>query len=103
MDVMEYIKANFGQSLNNKSLAAIFSYHPYYLGDLFRKHLGKTLHAYIDEVRLNHASELLLLTEKSIYEIAAACGYKNAEHFTRRFRGSYGMAPTEWRNRRRLV
>lgn len=103
VDAMLYIKANFKESLNNQSIAAAFNYHPYYLGVLFRKHLGKTLHAYIDEVRLNHAMELLGLTDENICEISSACGFKTSEHFTRRFRHFFGMTPTEWRNRRRLV
>ena len=102
-DTISYIHANFKESLNNQSIAAALNYHPYYLGNLFRKHLGKALHEYIDEVRLDHAAELLMLSDENIYEIASACGYKTAEHFARRFKLRFGVSPGQWRNRRRLI
>ena len=100
LDATAYIKAHFKESLTNVSIAASLKYHPYYLGALFREHLGKTLREYIDEVRLTHSAELLALTDLSIYETALSCGYKTAEHFTRRFKLRYGITPTEWRKRR---
>lgn len=100
LDATAYIKANFKESLTNVSVAEAIKYHPYYLGTLFRKHLGKTLREYIDDVRQAHAAELLALTNFNIYEVAISCGYKTAEHFTRRFKIRYGMTPTEWRKRR---
>ena len=102
-DAVAYIKANFKDPLTNISVAKALKYHPYYLGALFREHIGKTPREYIDEVRLSHAAELLALTDEGIYEISASCGYKTAEHFTRRFKIRYGITPTEWRKRRRLV
>lgn len=100
LDATAYIKANFKESLTNVSVAEAIKYHPYYLGTLFRKHLGKTLREYIDDVRQAHAAELLALTNFNIYEVAISCGYKTAEHFTRRFKLHYGITPTEWRKRR---
>lgn len=103
LEAMAYIRENFKEPITNVSIAASLKYHPYYLGALFRRHLGKTPREYVDEVRLAHATELLALTDSGIYEIAAACGYKTAEHFTRRFKLRYGTSPTEWRKRRRLI
>ena len=100
---MAYIKANFKEPLSNGAVSRALKYHPYYLGALFRTHLGKTPREYIDEVRLAHAAELLALTDGGISEISAECGYKTPEHFTRRFKLHYGQTPTEWRKRRRLI
>lgn len=100
LEATAYIRANFKEPLTNGSIANTLKYHPYYLGSLFREHLGKTPREYIEEVRQAHAAELLALTDFSIYEIAMCCGYKTAEHFTRRFKLHYGTTPTEWRKRR---
>ena len=102
-EAMAYIRNNFSEALTNERIAESVKYHPYYIGALFREHLGKTPHEYVDEIRLRHAEQLLLLSDGSIYEISSQCGYKTPEHFTRRFKLRYGMTPTAWRKRHRLI
>ena len=102
-EAVAYIRENFAQPLTNISIAAELKYHPYYLGTLFRRYLSTTPKEYLDTVRLTHATELLSIGDKSIYEIAESCGFKTAEHFTKRFKSRYGVSPTEWRKRRRLI
>ena len=102
-EAMAYIRNNFSEALTNERIAESVKYHPYYIGTLFREHLGKTPHEYVDEIRLRHAEQLLLLSDGNIYEISSQCGYKTPEHFTRRFKLRYGMTPTIWRKRHRLI
>ncbi len=94
-----FIKEHYSEHLTNGAIAAALKYHPYYLGALFRKHLGKTTRDYLDEVRLEKAKDRLSLTDDSIYKISAECGFKTAEHFTKRFKMRYGETPTAWRRR----
>jgi AraC-like DNA-binding protein len=37
----------------------------------------------------------------SIAAVAATCGFRDAGHFSRRFRAAYGRSPREWRDRAR--
>ena len=59
--------------------------------------VGLTPHAYIQEIRLHEARQLL---EKRIYssvkEVSAALGYPNAEYFSRQFRGRFGKLPSQY-------
>ena len=96
-EAKSFIGEHYSEHLTNGTIAAALKYHPYYLGALFRKHLGKTTREYLDEVRLEHAKERLSLTDDSIYKISAECGFKTAEHFTKRFKARYGETPTAWR------
>jgi transcriptional regulator GlxA family with amidase domain len=48
-------------------------------------------------VRMAAAHRLLVDTDTSIGEIGNATGFPNASHFTRRFRASYGVTPSELR------
>ena len=61
---------------------------------------GETLNHYIWSQRLelcrNHLSRPDL-AEKSITEIAFACGFSNAAHFSRSFRARFGQAPRDFR------
>jgi len=52
---------------------------------------------YLESLRINQARRLLMLGRSSIKEIAAACGYANAQYFCRAFRLKCGMTPGRFR------
>jgi AraC-like DNA-binding protein len=61
---------------------------------------GETLSQYIWSQRLERCRRELArpeLAAKSITEIAFACGFSNAAHFSRSFRARYGQPPRAWR------
>ncbi len=98
-----YIKEHYSEPISNQSVAAALGYHPYYLGALFKRHTGKTPKNYIDDIRFARAEELLA-EGSAVYEVAFSCGFKTSEHFSKRFKQRYGVAPLEWKKRRiRLV
>jgi AraC-like DNA-binding protein len=54
------------------------------------------------QTRLNAAIRLLSTTDASITEVAHTCGYADHSAFSRQFRASVGITPTEYRNRAKL-
>ncbi|MEO6846916.1 MAG: helix-turn-helix domain-containing protein, partial [Chthoniobacterales bacterium] len=66
---------------------------------LFREQVGVTPQHYVEEMRLQQASQYLLSSTSSISEIAAQVGYANAFYFTSRFKKKFGQTPTEYRQR----
>ncbi len=60
---------------------------------LFYQHLGISPKRYYLKLRLERAKRLLLQTNLSIAEIAFACGFNTASHFSRCFRTVYGFTP----------
>lgn len=90
---IEYIQAHFANALSVNELASACNLSVSALERRFKKHLGKTPHQYIVEVRLDHARRLLLETEKSIGTIALETGFADHSHFTRAFRKHFGSAP----------
>ncbi len=60
---------------------------------LFARHLGRTPGAHALHLRLARARDLLRQTSLSILEIALACGFASASHFSRVYKGRYGHAP----------
>jgi AraC-like DNA-binding protein len=61
------------------------------------KEEGASLQALKDQVRLAHASELLLRTARPIKQVAAAVGFRNEKSFARAFREWTGTTPGEFR------
>lgn len=68
-----------------------------YLQKLFREELKVSPMAYLRDLRLTKACELLETTFKNISEIGYEVGMPNDSHFTRDFKKKFGLTPTEYR------
>jgi len=64
---------------------------------LLRKHYNKTFLQKKTEARMSAACQLLLETDKNIYEIAEILGYSSSEHFTNAFKHFYGVTPSRYK------
>ncbi len=64
---------------------------------LFQKYLKCVPTRYYLELRLKRARELLLQTSKSIVDVAFACGFVSAPHFSKCYRDMFGSAPRDER------
>jgi AraC-like DNA-binding protein len=95
-----YIAQHLGdEALDAASIANGVRLSVGYLNRLFRDE-GTSLMRYLWRQRLELACELLRTSKDGkvrVEEIAWRCGFTSAAHFSRRFRLSYGMTPTEWR------
>jgi AraC-like DNA-binding protein len=63
----------------------------------FKREVGITFNRYINALRISKARRLLHENNKSMSEIAFACGYTNQYHFTRTFKRFMNMAPRSFR------
>lgn len=61
---------------------------------LFGKYLNCSPKKYYVEMRLERARHLLIQTDKTITEIALACGFESPGHFSRVYRASFGITPS---------
>lgn len=63
----------------------------------FRAATGRTFWAYLTELRLAHAAELLRRGEHSVTGVIFACGFGDVSQFYRLFRARFGQTPKAWR------
>ncbi|MGY8667853.1 GlxA family transcriptional regulator [Bradyrhizobium sp. UFLA05-109] len=74
-----------------------------HLERLFRQHLGCSLGEHYLALRLDRARDLVRQTSLSVLEIAMACGFTSASHFSRTYRARFGQAPRTERLREEPV
>lgn len=70
-----------------------------HLQKLFNTSIGTSPIAYLRELRLEKARELLETTFYRINQICYETGILDNSHFTRDFKKKYGVTPTEYRRR----
>lgn len=72
---------------------------PEHLCKSFRRYLGKTPTAFVNDLRMSHAARQLADTGTDIVEIAASLHFKSLSRFYLLFRERYGLTPVQYRKR----
>lgn len=96
---IELMESNLSEPLDQDTLAGYIGLSRRQLERLFRKHLGKAPAHYYLELRLERAKHLLYQSEMPIVDIALACGFVSASHFSKCYREQYSRSPREERVR----
>ena len=95
---LRYIADHYAHAIALSDLAAACCMNESYFCRRFRACTGRTAVQYVNEYRLTKAKALLLTTEYSVAEIAAATGFDDSSYFTRKFKEQYHISPTAMRN-----
>jgi transcriptional regulator GlxA family with amidase domain len=97
LSVIEVMEKNLEEPLNRIDLARDANLSTRQLERLFRKYLNRSPARYYLELRLDKARLLLLQTNMSIIDVALACGFVSASHFSKCYRDYYGRTPRKER------
>ena len=99
--IISYIRSNYmDPQLDVNTISRRFGLNSSYVSHVFRKSTGIRLIDYIHNVRIEHITQLLTGTEKSISEIAKETGYADPQALSRVFRRYMKISPTEYRRSR---
>lgn len=97
--VMTFIEQNIGNSeVSIGDMAAAAATSRSGLQRKLKQAMGITPQDLMHEARIKHAAQLLRNTDKTISEIAYACGFTDPKYFSRCFKKSIGQSPTEYKN-----
>ena len=94
-EVIEYLEKNFQEELSTASLCAHFGYTAAHFCRKFKEKTGLTPMSYLKIRRMEEAYKLLKKGHYNISEIAAHCGYTDANYFTRCFKSHFGIPPSQ--------
>lgn len=94
---MEYIRQHFTEHLRLEKIADAIHLNPNYLSTIFRQQTGTTISAYIAELRLEKAVDLLMHTTMSLDDIAIHLGFCDVQHLSKVFQKKYDMRPLTYR------
>lgn len=95
--VMTYAHQNFHKPITLAEVAKITSMTETAFSRFFKLHTGMTFINCLNEIRLGHASRMLIETTHSISEIAYDCGFNNISNFNRIFKTKKKCTPKDLR------
>ena len=101
-EAVTLMEANIEEPISLDELSSYVGISRRQLERLFQKHLNCVPTRYYLNLRLNRARLLLLQTSKSIVDIALACGFISAPHFSKCYRDLFGIPPRDERRKLQL-
>lgn len=96
--IIRYIQENY-ETVTLSELAEMLHYSESYMSRIIKKYLKTTFSDLVRNLRLTRAADYLVTTEMTVNQIAEAVGFDSSDHFTRLFKRSFGVTPTDYRSR----
>lgn len=95
--ILNYISDHYKENITTAEIAKLSYLTESYLCRFFKKSIGKSITAYINELRIEKAAVLLLNTDESVTEIATHVGFSDLNYFSRIFKKMKGVSPKEFK------
>lgn len=95
--VVAIMEANLEEPLAPSELANLTGITVRQLERLFKHQLQRTPTRYYQELRLTHARQLLLQGDAPVGDVALACGFGSAAHFSKAYSRLFGVSPSAQR------
>jgi len=86
------------ERLTKADVARVAGSAPGQLDRLFRSQLGVSPARFYLQMRLDKAQRLLRQTGMSVTQVAVACGFESASHFSKCYRERFGTRPSQDRS-----
>lgn len=98
---VRYIEENYSRHISVEELARRCWLDRSYFGKVFKSVTGQSPQQFLICFRMEKAAAQLRTGNTPIGDIGVSVGYPNLLHFSRAFKGVYGISPSEYRQRYR--
>jgi len=96
-NALRYIDKHYADKLSAENLSIEVGLSKEKLQAGLQRRTGKTLHKYIQQVRMEKARELLVNTNDPLKSVADASGFVNESHFCKVFKKMHMVSPVQYR------
>lgn len=96
-EALSFIEGNYHRDISVEDIAAACGLNRSYFGKLFRTAMGEPPQTFLLRYRMNSAAQMLRESRTPVAEIAVRVSYENPMHFSRAFKGIFGVSPREYR------
>lgn len=96
-DVKEFLDSHYAEKITLDQLSTDFYINKYYLTKVFKEQYGQSISAYLLNIRITKAKQLLRFSEKSVEEIGMEVGLGAPHYFSQTFKSVEGVPPSVYR------
>lgn len=93
LSIIEQMEAHISEPLRLEEISEIAGLSRRHIERMFRQTLGQSPARFYLEMRLEYARGLLMQSDMNIVDVAVACGFVSASHFSKCYRNLYGVSP----------
>jgi two-component system response regulator YesN len=93
----QYIKEKYAQPITLEEVSNQIGFNATYFSSLFKKETGQNFLEYLTDTRIQAAKQLLADTNRSVIQVSEEVGYIDIKHFTKLFKKTTGLTPSEYR------
>ena len=97
--IKDYFDRNYKKDISAKDVAGILGYSDVYFSKVFKQLFDDNFINYLTKIRIDRAKVLLKDVSFNIKEVGKSVGYADSNYFTKVFKRSVGMSPSEYRNK----
>ena len=97
--IKDYIDRNYKNDISAKDVAGILGYSDVYFSKVFKQLFDDNFINYLTKVRIDRAKVLLKDVSFNIKEVGKSVGYADSNYFTKVFKRSIGISPSEYRSK----
>ncbi len=101
-EISKIMREHYMENFSLSMLADMLYLSAPYLSRFFDRQFGMSFSAYLTQLRINHALNELLNTNKNIEEISADSGFPNSHAFVSAFKREFGVLPSVYRRQNKL-
>lgn len=95
--ITRYMQEHLTEEVSLSVLSEEFHLNPQYISQLFKNEIGVGFLSYLTNIRMEKAKKLLVSTQLSMVEIAEQTGYGDYRVFTKVFKKTEGITPSQYR------
>lgn len=103
LTIIELMEGNLSEPLSLIEIADNVDLSRRQIERLFRSEMGRSPARYYLEIRLDRARHLLIQSTMPVVEVAIACGFVSASHFSKCYRELYARSPQQERMDRKQL
>ena len=95
--IKHYLETYYHESIQLEDLASMTHLSRFYISHSFKKEIGMSPMEYLIDIRIKESKILLRTTNYSISQVADIVGFTTPTYFSKQFRKSTGISPTDYR------
>jgi len=95
--VFDFMRNNYDKNLSLNDVAEVVNMPEVSFSRFFKKRTGRTFIESLNDIRLGHATRMLIITTHTVAEVSYKCGFNNLSYFNRIFKRKNGCTPSAFR------